>query len=297
MNFGQTNGIPQGSALMDFIAEIVLGYGDIVLSEILDKEIPKEESFYILRYRDDYKVFVNNPVVGHQILKHLSGVLYELNMKMNASKTSENEDVILSSIKAEKLERISIAPVTQHYQKEALRIYQISKKYPNAGLVAKELSLFYDRIIPLNYLKNTDIEVLVSIFSMIAVSSPRLINWVSAIVSQLLAIMNNELKRTELIGMIHEKFKKVPNTSFIDIWLQRISAPLGVDISYKDKVTEWALRRVSNSDIWECAWLNSDIIQLINAASVSNLADRIAVGDLSPVIPRSEVELFRLPYN
>jgi hypothetical protein len=27
MRYGQTNGIPQGSVLMDFIAEMVLGYG------------------------------------------------------------------------------------------------------------------------------------------------------------------------------------------------------------------------------------------------------------------------------
>ena len=38
MTYGQTNGIPQGSSLMDFIAEIILGYGDLLLTEILEKE-------------------------------------------------------------------------------------------------------------------------------------------------------------------------------------------------------------------------------------------------------------------
>ena len=38
MAFGQTNGIPQGSVLMDFIAEIVLGYADLLLSEKLKEE-------------------------------------------------------------------------------------------------------------------------------------------------------------------------------------------------------------------------------------------------------------------
>ena len=32
MSYGQTNGIPQGSILMDFIAEMVLGYSDLLLS-------------------------------------------------------------------------------------------------------------------------------------------------------------------------------------------------------------------------------------------------------------------------
>lgn len=59
MSNGQTNGIPQGSILMDFIAEIVLAYVDSELTEKI-KYIVKEE-YKILRYRDDYRIFVNNP--------------------------------------------------------------------------------------------------------------------------------------------------------------------------------------------------------------------------------------------
>jgi len=39
MNYGQTNGIPQGSVLSDFIAEIVMGCIDSKLSERIQKEI------------------------------------------------------------------------------------------------------------------------------------------------------------------------------------------------------------------------------------------------------------------
>lgn len=35
MQHNQTNGIPQGSVLMDFVAEIVLGYVDLRLSKEL----------------------------------------------------------------------------------------------------------------------------------------------------------------------------------------------------------------------------------------------------------------------
>ncbi|GAW90765.1 hypothetical protein FPS14_contig00104-0004 [Flavobacterium psychrophilum] len=38
MSYGQTNGIPQGSVLMDFIAEIVLGYVDLLLTEQLKEK-------------------------------------------------------------------------------------------------------------------------------------------------------------------------------------------------------------------------------------------------------------------
>ncbi len=58
MQYGQTNGIPQGGALFDFIAEIVLGYADKLLVERLKEE--QIEDYKILRYRDDYRIFSNN---------------------------------------------------------------------------------------------------------------------------------------------------------------------------------------------------------------------------------------------
>ena len=48
-------GIPQGSVLMDFIAEMILGYADKELSKkIEDNQI---SNYQILRYRDDYRIF------------------------------------------------------------------------------------------------------------------------------------------------------------------------------------------------------------------------------------------------
>ena len=63
MNYGQTNGIPQGSVLTDFIAEIVLGYIDSKLSERIRKEIGSI-NYKIIRYRDDYRIFTNEPLFG-----------------------------------------------------------------------------------------------------------------------------------------------------------------------------------------------------------------------------------------
>lgn len=58
MSFGQTNGIPQGSNLMDFIAELVLGYSDLQLSKKLI--MTTISNYKILRYRDDYRIFTNS---------------------------------------------------------------------------------------------------------------------------------------------------------------------------------------------------------------------------------------------
>lgn len=100
MRHGQTNGIPQGSALMDFIAEMVLGFADLELSEKLERSGITE--YRVLRYRDDYRVFVNNPQAGEAILKALTEVLIGLGLKLNTSKTTGSQSVISSSLKPDK---------------------------------------------------------------------------------------------------------------------------------------------------------------------------------------------------
>jgi hypothetical protein len=66
---GQTNGIPQGSRLMDLVAELVLGYADIKLYRRLFREGIDE--YHIIRFRDDYRIYVSNPQDGQLILKIL----------------------------------------------------------------------------------------------------------------------------------------------------------------------------------------------------------------------------------
>ncbi|WP_396000699.1 RNA-directed DNA polymerase, partial [Enterococcus faecium] len=71
MQHNQTNGIPQGSVLMDFVAEIVLGYVDLRLSKEL-KKLENLKDYKVLRYRDDYRIFSNNRNDLEQIMKVLS---------------------------------------------------------------------------------------------------------------------------------------------------------------------------------------------------------------------------------
>ena len=54
MHLGQTNGIPQGSTVMDFIAEMVLGYADAELAQRCANDGIHE--YQMLRYRDDYRI-------------------------------------------------------------------------------------------------------------------------------------------------------------------------------------------------------------------------------------------------
>lgn len=64
MSHGQTNGIPQGSVLMDLVAELVLGYADLLLTERLRDAGIGPDGYTILRYRDDYRIFTTGTGVG-----------------------------------------------------------------------------------------------------------------------------------------------------------------------------------------------------------------------------------------
>lgn len=121
MSYGQTNGIPQGSVLMDFIAEILLKYADeLITNHIIQEGIPKE-NFYILRYRDDYRIFVKEVSVGREILKIITKELLGLGLKLNINKTSYSNNVILSSIKKDNIE-VLISIVTEIIYKNP-RVY------------------------------------------------------------------------------------------------------------------------------------------------------------------------------
>lgn len=140
MNHGQTNGIPQGSVLMDFIAEIVLGYGDMKLSVAL-KEAGITD-YKIIRYRDDYRIFSNHPTETETILKLLSQTLYDLGFKLNPAKTKLTNDIIRDSIKADKMDWITTRQSDRNLQKHLILIHDFVCKHPGSGHVLKVLDSF-----------------------------------------------------------------------------------------------------------------------------------------------------------
>lgn len=297
MNQGQTIGIPQGSALMDFIAEIVLGGTDLELTDEIKTVIGKDHKFKILRYRDDYRVFTNDYNVGHEIMKILNKVLYNWDMRINAAKTSETNDIITASIKNEKLEEIYTAPIKHTFQKAAMRIYILSKKHPNAGLVAKHLTDYYDRLQE-NKEAKFDFEVVLAIVTMIAYRSPRYMSQVASIISTIINMSGKELDRKTVISKIVEKFENVPNTEFIDVWLQRITDLDNIhSYNFVSVITKVALAKEENSVLWNSEWLNQNDREIINTLRISTLPEKIENRTFSPLVEREEFALYRRDYD
>lgn len=285
MCYGQTNGIPQGSVLMDFIAEIVLCYIDLLLYDKISKF--KKTDYNIIRYRDDYRIFVNNPQVAECIIKELTDILNEFGMKINSSKTIGTQDPIYSSVKADKLFWITNEVKYEDLKDELFSISLFSQKFPNSGTVVKRLTELYTKL--LNIPKKdvrTNITVLISIITEIAYKNPRTYPIASAVLSKLLEFIPKS-EKSLIITKIIKKFSKLPNTGIMQLWLQRIT----INFAKKYNFSEKLCKRVTDTSviIWNSEWLKDNTKKLINSY---DLIDHDVLSKLGAVISNDEVSLF-----
>lgn len=288
MSNGQTNGIPQGSVLMDFIAEIVLSYADLCLSMKI-KHI-NEKDFYILRYRDDYRIFVNSPQIADEIIKALSEVLITLGLKLHAGKTTFSNNVIQSSVKQDKLDWLIINKNLKTIQKQLLVVHQFALKHPNSGTIVKELQSISKKIRKRKekIKKTENIEVLVSIVVDIALLNPRTYSIAMTILSILFGLIENDLFES-IVTKIINKFNSIPNTGHMQIWLQR--AIVKLSITQKD-FHEPLCKLVNNESIslWNNEWLHAKNIKILE--NRNNIIEQGIFDTLDAEIQDDEVLLF-----
>jgi len=278
MLYSQTNGIPQGSNLMDFIAEIVLGYSDMLLSKKLEEN--GIEDYKILRFRDDYRIFTNSNVDYEKILRFLSEILSDLNMKLNPQKTKVSNDVISTSIKADKVYWNSRKAILNslNLQEKLLEIRDLGKLFPNCGSLTRALIKIYEEeIIKLKkYTRN--INKLIIITADIMYNNPRTYDIASAILSKLLEFKDSTSLK-EIINKITKKFLKLPNITYLEIWLQRIiinSLEYDFDSSICKKVFDDSIK------IWNSEWLNFSFTEnIVNQTEVSIVPKVIAIDEIS----------------
>ena len=284
MRDGQTNGIPQGSVLTDFTSEFVLGYADLELSNRLAQAAINE--YRILRYRDDYRIFVNNPQVGEAILKALTEVLIELGLKLNTSKTTSSSFVISSSLKPDKKSWLRSRQGDRNLQKHLLVIHAHGIDFPNAGSLTVALMHFHERLSKSKSIQNAC--VLISIVVDIAYSSPRTFPVCAAIISKLLSILETEAQRVDVIKKIYAKLSQLPNTGHMEVWLQRISHSFEPMLAYRERLCQ--LVKGMSVDVWNNSWITST--KLKAALDPSAIVDKTKLHALKPVMKSKEIEIF-----
>ncbi|MBW6431823.1 RNA-directed DNA polymerase [Patescibacteria group bacterium] len=289
--YGQTNGISQGSVLMDFVAEIVLGFVD----EQIDSELVYTVSpanFRILRYRDDYRIFANSDDQAEKILKVISDNLRLVGMRLGVSKTLLSRNVVEGAIKPDKLAGIDLQDLgtanAKSIQKQLLRLHSFGQRFPNSGALRRLVSEFHTKISEQTVCP-VDLEVQVAITTDIGFVSPTTFPAVAGILSHLISLASPE-EKVRLWMKVREKMERVPYNGYLEIWLQRVTQPRAVGVPF---VSDEPICKIVNGeapDLWVNDWISSN--ELKDALRTSKI--RVgSVADEKEVIKPEEIELFK----
>jgi len=289
--YGQTNGISQGSVLMDFVAEIVLGYID----EQINSELSEQTDFRILRYRDDYRIFANSDDRAEEILKVISEKLRSVGMKLGVTKTILNRNVVEGSIKPDKLAGIDLQDLgdanAKTIQKQLLRLHSFGLRFPNSGALRRLVSEFHSMISEKTECPE-DIEVQVAIVADIGLVSPATFPAVAGILSHLISLVTSTKEKSRLWKKVRKKMARVPYNGYLEIWLQRVTQPRAVGIRLDSDEPICKIVNGETPDLWENGWIASTSNSLKNALEVSQILVG-SVRETKEVIQPKEVELFK----
>ena len=286
--YGQTNGISQGSVLMDFIAELVLGYIDKQITNVLGES----KDFRILRYRDDYRIFANSDDRVEQILKIVSEELRPAGMKLGVAKTNLHRNVIEGSVKPEKIAGIELQDLGETnantIQKQLMRLHSFGLRFPNSGALRRLVSEFHDKISSQKD-KPDDLEVQVAIATDIGYVSPATFPVIAGILSHLISLSPPDEKQKLWSGVV-KKMSRVPYNGYLEIWLQRVTQPKAVGLNFSSEESICKIVNGETVDLWENNWISShDLKSAINTQT-------IIIGKASEsneLIQPEEVDLFR----
>ena len=324
LQHGHNIGIPQGSALFDFVAEIILGYSDLLLNEALQREKIKG-GYEIIRYRDDYKVFCNDKDTLERISYILQTVLEGLNFRMNSQKTRISDSIVLDSIKSDKLYYIYNTPIFNKkgvdfdsFEKHLLFILMYGRQYPNSGQLKTLLSDIDKRIE--DWLKPYEVEVedvflesdkppvkkketyrrrltggsvraLSAVATQIALDNVTVSHYALRVISRMVESLKDMKEKRDIIDKVYTKLCKQHNSDYNQLWLQNITYTQ----DKKRKKSPYTIRLcklvMGNTDepLWNNSWIKPDFVENMPYGTIVN---KETLKKVTPVIMFRETRAY-----
>lgn len=286
--YGQTNGISQGSVLMDFLAELVLGYVD----ESINSKLMGTTDVRILRYRDDYRIFANSDQRAEEVLKRVSDELRSVGMRLGVAKTFLSRNVVEGSVKPDKLAGIELQDLgeasAKTIQKQLLRLHSFGQRFPNSGALRRLVGEFHAKI----YNQTdppADLSVLVAIATDIAYVSPTTFPAVAGILSHLISLAPND-KKGQMWNQVRGKMARVPYNGYLEIWLQRVTRPKAVGVEFKSNESICRIVDGDTPTVWESDWISSGALK--TALDVRTIIVG-KVDEAKEVVQPEEIQLFK----
>lgn len=300
MQGGETLGIPQGSEVFDFIAEIALAYADKQLEQALGEKGLK--GIRVLRYRDDYRIFSDSLDTLKQVTIVLHQILGALHLNLNASKTYISEDPLRDSVKKDKLARIERGLERRDYahtsiQKQLLVIREFSVEFPNSGSVSvllfNALYRVRDEHAKKERFPRENLRVLITITIDILMINPR---WCYILITMLSYFVDSLSiqERDKALDLVLKRLRQIPEGGHIEIWMAylflRQGKPLQRDYFSEQLCFFLDDKEKEAQNPWDINWLKDEYTKDFPFAAICNY-DRKATN--SSVIPIEEIELYR----
>lgn len=290
---GKTSGLPQSGELMHFLAEIIFSLIDERLETVL-KETLKED-YYVIRYRDDFRIFTHSQEAAEIILRSLNNILRDINLKLNPSKIKVSSDIISRALKEDKFKLITrqvelLYPLEHHevyhhnLEKTLLALRAHNKDFPQSGSVERIMAEIYEKqIYPLTD-QIDGIEQLVAIILDIMKDSPRCYGIGIAMIGKLTEKWSASA-RLILVSKIRQKFARITNTEILELWLQRLTLPINRNVTYSSHLCQ-KVYLGEQVKLWNSAWLKDGIMP------EESIVNEDMIRNLTPAIPLKYVRLF-----
>lgn len=317
---GRNIGIPQGSAIFDFVGEIVLGYSDLLLHEALQAKAQEYEeqgkvfpAYEIIRYRDDYRIFCNNREVIEDISYILQQVLERLNFRMNSQKTKISDSIVTDAVKSDKLAYIYNTPIFNKkgvdfdsFEKHLLYILMFAREYPDSGSVKTMLSDIDKRIEDWlnpkeeqegkepkkpNYIPGGSVRAMSAICTQIALENVGCSHYALRVISRMIDSLKDMKEKQSIIDLVYHKLCNQPNSDYNQLWLQNMTYTQ----DKKTGTSPYSLRLcqlVAGKEIqslWNNEWLKSELKENLPYNSIVN---KETLKKVTPVITFRETRAY-----
>ncbi len=327
---GRNVGIPQGSAIFDFVGEIILGYSDLLLHEAIQKE-GITATYEIIRYRDDYRIFCNDKDALERISYVLQHVLESLNFRMNSKKTKISDSIVTDSVKPDKLAYIYNTPIFNKkgcdfdsFEKHLLYILMFARQYPDSGSIKTMLSDIdkriedwlkpyeekgewitmslsedgelesetkTDKIMKQRRLVGGSVRAMAAVCTQIALENVGCCHYALRVLSRMVDSMRNEDEKWAIINLVYSKLCNQPNSDYNQLWLQNITYQQ--DKKKGSSPYKMRLCRVVAGDDDVELWNNEWIKpQLASRLHINEIVDAETLKKVTPVITFRETRMY-----
>jgi len=226
------------------------------------------------------------------VLKIVSDKLQTVGMTLGHGKTYLNTNVVEGSIKADKRAGIDLKDLGESnaktIQKRLLRIHAFSLRYPNSGALRRLVAEMHDLFAKQSD-KPDDIAVQVAIATDIAFVSPQAFPGVAGILSHLISLAP-EAEKKPLWEKVIGKMRRIPHNGYLEVWLQRATAPKGLALKLSSKEELCKIAEKETANLWNNSWISDESVKAAMDTS------KILVGSAAEVketVDPQEVELFK----